>query len=352
MDFGLNNYTTDFEQNRKMTLNVYSHKVAFVSSKKKLMSFCSKLFMSPVSAEQGNNYFIKYVKTPIMECVVNFAYTFMCDINEANLCELLSTAEYFCYTSLVDRCAEYIASILNLKNCISLMLMTRFLFDSFKNWMFHEHRTAFQSTISKNCFRFFQFSRKCLYKHDIQRKTRTFVLRNFVDVTKLNTDIMELPCDELVDLLMDDGLNSKSEEPIWEFCLRWIEFDERNRKQYVPRLLENIRLGLLKRDVRHIIIGFKWNSFNQSSFAVLRTAGVEPQLCANKSRGETNYNCGAKIRVRFGWNRLAQWTWNGHLFACATTAGWRTICNWRLVRWICLCIIWNLWCSSRSMDWV
>lgn len=89
--------------------------------------FFSKLFMLPVTAEQGNNYFIKYVRSGIMECVINFAYTFICDINEENLCELLSTAEYFCYISLVDRCAEFIKSILNSKNCISLMLMTRFL---------------------------------------------------------------------------------------------------------------------------------------------------------------------------------------------------------------------------------
>lgn len=69
-------------------------------------------------------------------------------------------------------------------------------------------------------------------------------------------DILSLSCDDLVDIIMDDSLNSKSEEPVWELCLRWIEFDEENRKQHVPRLLENVRLGLMKQDVRHIIIAF------------------------------------------------------------------------------------------------
>lgn len=91
-------------------------------------NYFSKLFISPVGAKQNNNYFIKYVGTGIMECVINFAYTNNCDINEKNLNELLITAEYFCYTSLVDRCAEFIASILNVQNCIALMLMTRFLY--------------------------------------------------------------------------------------------------------------------------------------------------------------------------------------------------------------------------------
>lgn len=97
--------------------------------------FCSKLFMSPVNIEQGSNYPIKLIRTEIMECVIDFAYTFMCDINERNVGELITTAEYFCYTSLIDRCAKFIASILNAKNCIALMIMTRFSYESFSNFI-------------------------------------------------------------------------------------------------------------------------------------------------------------------------------------------------------------------------
>lgn len=70
--------------------------------------------------------------------------------------------------------------------------------------------------------------------------------------------MLTLSCDELVELILsDDALNSNSEEPVWELCLRWIEFDEENRLQYVPRLLENVRLGLMKKDVIRIIIDFR-----------------------------------------------------------------------------------------------
>ena len=76
-------------------------------------------------------------------------------------------------------------------------------------------------------------------------------MRHFISVAKSNADILSLSCDDLVELILsDDALNSNSEEPVWELCLRWIEFDEENRKQYVPRLLENVRLGLMKQDVR------------------------------------------------------------------------------------------------------
>ena len=82
-------------------------------------------------------------------------------------------------------------------------------------------------------------------------------MRHFISVAKSNADILSLSCDDLVELILsDDALNSNSEEPVWELCLRWIEFDEENRKQYVPRLLENVRLGLMKQDVGRNIIAF------------------------------------------------------------------------------------------------
>lgn len=83
--------------------------------------------MSPIKRELGSGYLIKYIRTEIMDCIIEFIYTDKCDINEANLTELISTAEYFCLFTLKDRCAEFISSILNSTNCISLMRTTRLL---------------------------------------------------------------------------------------------------------------------------------------------------------------------------------------------------------------------------------
>lgn len=207
--------------------------------------------MSPINTEQVNNYFIKYVHTEIMDCIINFAYSFECDVNKTNLMEILSAAEYFCFSSLVDRCAQFILSILNTENCISLMLTTRF-----------SKQSKFILSIWKTKISLI-FSRKCLYKHRVQREIRVYILRNFIEITKMNEDIIYLSCADLLDLISDDALNAKNEQPIWEFCLRWIEFDEKNRIQNVPSLLEGVRLGLMNQDVRHIIILLL---FSQSHF--------------------------------------------------------------------------------------
>lgn len=97
-------------------------------------------------------------------------------------------------------------------------------------------------------------SRKYLYNHEIQSELREYILRNFIEIIKLNEDVVYLSCADLLDIISDDALNTKHEHTIWEFCLRWIEFDEKNRTQNVPSLLEGVRLGLMNQDVSRIII--------------------------------------------------------------------------------------------------
>lgn len=69
---------------------------------------------------------IRFVRTDIMECVIDFAYASSCQINDANVIDLLATAEYFGFVELIDQCAHYIASSLTPTNCVSLMAKTRF----------------------------------------------------------------------------------------------------------------------------------------------------------------------------------------------------------------------------------
>lgn len=81
--------------------------------------------MSQINHSDGNIFDIHFVRSEIMECIIDFSYEFECHVNEANLPEVIATAEYFCFFSLVDYCAAFMMSILNPNNCISLMQMTR-----------------------------------------------------------------------------------------------------------------------------------------------------------------------------------------------------------------------------------
>lgn len=92
-----------------------------------------------------------------------------------------------------------------------------------------------------------------MYKHNIQDQVRYYVLHNFNEIAVVSQELLYLSCNNLYDIINDNFLNMKDEEPIWECCLRWIAYDEENRIGFTPKLLEGIRLGLMDIDVNTYI---------------------------------------------------------------------------------------------------
>lgn len=84
-----------------------------------------------------------------------------------------------------------------------------------------------------------------------------FVLKNFTDIALQSTELLELPFDHFYEIISDDMLNTKDEEPVWECCLNWIEQDPNDRRAYVRQLLEGIRLGLMNAKVLQTILDKK-----------------------------------------------------------------------------------------------
>lgn len=78
---------------------------------------------------------------------------------------------------------------------------------------------------------------------------REYILCHFLEIISANEEMLSLPCDELLDIINDDALNTKDEAPVWEFCLKWIQFDKENRLESLPLILHSIRLGLLEENV-------------------------------------------------------------------------------------------------------
>lgn len=62
-------------------------------------------------------------------------------------------------------------------------------------------------------------------------------------------EFLHLPLDELNSILLEDELNVKSEEAVWEAVLRWVNYDPDARWQHTVKLMGSIRLGLLDTQV-------------------------------------------------------------------------------------------------------
>lgn len=89
-----------------------------------------------------------------------------------------------------------------------------------------------------------------MYRHEIRKKVREYILCHFLKIiTQNEEEMLSLSCEELLDMINDDALNTKTEVPIWEFCLKWIGFDEGNRLLCMPLIIRSIRLGLLDESV-------------------------------------------------------------------------------------------------------
>lgn len=58
-------------------------------------------------------------------------------------------------------------------------------------------------------------------------------------------EFLNLSYKDLLDLIKRDELNVKSEETIFDACMRWVKFSEESRKKNLPQVLSKVRLPLL-----------------------------------------------------------------------------------------------------------
>lgn len=68
-------------------------------------------------------------------------------------------------------------------------------------------------------------------------------------VATQSDEFLHLPLEELNSIILEDELNVKSEEVVWEAVLRWVNYDPDNRWQHTVKLMGSIRLGLLDTQV-------------------------------------------------------------------------------------------------------
>lgn len=89
---------------------------------------------------------------------------------------------------------------------------------------------------------------------DLYAKARNYLLRYFIEVAAKNKDILEMGLKDFYDIISDDELNTREEDHVWKLCIKWIDYDPENRKQYVAQLMQGVRLGLMTPKVCHTYI--------------------------------------------------------------------------------------------------
>jgi kelch-like protein 10 len=173
---------------------------------------------------------ISGISGEIMEKIMSWAYTRDCTIEEDTILELFAATDFLAMSGLQKRCIKFMKDTLNLNNCIERMIYARYA----------GRGRSFQREIVYNNLVF-----RDRYNQELIEATRKYVLKNFPAIFESNEDLMRLNIDDFYELISDEMLNVKDEQPVWECVVRWIDYDPEKRSQYLVRLMRGIRLGLI-----------------------------------------------------------------------------------------------------------
>lgn len=189
-----------------------------------ILCACSDYFLAlfrnngNTAAEMPNNknncYHVRGIRAPAMTLVLDYIYDTKCMIDDTNMLELLVVGDYLSVLGLVAYCEEFIMSVINVDNCVSLM-------------RFGKYREYLR----------------------IYEAAKLFILSDFMNIiAKKGPAMMDLSGDLFQELIQDDRLRVKQEDFVWECCTNWI-MHKPDRAQYLLPLMLACRLALISQQV-------------------------------------------------------------------------------------------------------
>ncbi|CAH1791048.1 unnamed protein product, partial [Owenia fusiformis] len=144
-----------------------------------------------------------------MELIINFAYTGNVEITMTNAQSLMAASSLFQMTSIVNACAKYMETQLDVSNCIPMHYLAAI----------------------HNC-------------NELASKAKEHIEKNFNEVTECE-EFLQLSVEKLSEIISSSDLNVDSEEIIFESIVDWINHDKNQREEYMKKLLPHVRFSLL-----------------------------------------------------------------------------------------------------------
>ncbi|XP_064604602.1 kelch-like protein 12 [Liolophura sinensis] len=183
-----------------------------------VLAACSDYFCAMFTNEMSekDKYMIELhgISGDVMEVLLDFVYTESVNVSVENVQELLPAACLLQLTGVKQACCAFLEKQLHPSNCLGIKLFAE----------------------SHSCY-------------SLKSAAEVFSYRNFEEVID-NEEFKTLSHDEVETLIKSDEIQIACEEPIYEAVLNWVKWDEEGRRDYLPCLLEHVRLPLLS--VRYI----------------------------------------------------------------------------------------------------
>jgi len=184
---------------------IKAHKVVLAAT----TPYFHAMFTTQMMESSSPTISIHGIDAESMMALVNFMYGENLILRSGNVHKLLSGASLLQINCVKDACVNFLMKKLHPENCLTV----RNLADTF------------------SC-------------GDLLDAANSFLEKNFVEVSQAE-EFLQLPHEEIINLVKKDDLNVHSEEQIFQAVLAWVKNDTDHRKEYLHSLLSQVRLPLL-----------------------------------------------------------------------------------------------------------
>ncbi|XP_016660786.1 kelch-like protein 2 isoform X2 [Acyrthosiphon pisum] len=156
---------------------------------------------------------IRELDSTILQLLVDYIYTGEIMVTKENVQGLLPAANVLQLDYVNEVCAEFLQKQLNPSNCLGIR----------------------EFADLHNCTKLLPSS-------------EAYIKQHFLGVAK-GEDFLSLSYEDLVKLISSDDLAAPFEEKVFECVIKWVKHDLDLRNDFLPKLMEHVRLPLLKPDI-------------------------------------------------------------------------------------------------------
>ncbi|XP_014902577.1 kelch-like protein 3 isoform X1 [Poecilia latipinna] len=173
--------------------------------------FCA-MFTGDMSESKAQQVEIREVDGQTLRKLVDYIYTAEIEVTEDNVQVLLPAASLLQLMDVRQVCCEFLQSQLHPTNCLGIRA-------------FADLHTCTQ----------------------LLSQAHAYAEQHFSEVVQ-SEEFLGLSLQQVSSLISSDRLTVSTEEKVFEAMISWIKYDKPTRLEFMPKLMEHVRLPLLSRD--------------------------------------------------------------------------------------------------------
>uniref|UniRef100_T2MIA6 Kelch-like protein 2 n=1 Tax=Hydra vulgaris TaxID=6087 RepID=T2MIA6_HYDVU len=170
------------------------------------------MFTGEMSESKQNCIVLKEVDAYALELLIGYCYSGEVQVTEENVQALLPAASLLQLTDVLAACCDFLKAKLHPTNCLGVMRFADV----------------------HNC-------------KELVSAAHLYTEQFFSEVAT-SEEFLQLENHQLIDFISSDRLKVSSEENVFESVIAWISYNPSQRDQFLPDLMQHVRLPLLARD--------------------------------------------------------------------------------------------------------